>query len=91
MSMIRIYHTHKLQTNPWHREEEPHNNLETPGRQTKQTTSNWTMEEQSKKILIVGLNDKRLITAVFAGISFTYLCKQLWPRSGRGMIWIQTV
>ena len=27
----------KLQTNPWHREEEPHNNHETPGRQTKQS------------------------------------------------------
>ena len=24
--MIRKYHNHKLQTNPWHREEEPHNN-----------------------------------------------------------------
>ena len=35
--MIRKYHTHKLQTNPWHREEEPYNNLETPGRQTKQS------------------------------------------------------
>ena len=23
--------------NPWHREEEPHNNHETPGRQTKQS------------------------------------------------------
>ena len=23
-SMIRKYHNHKLQTNPWHREEEPH-------------------------------------------------------------------
>ena len=31
--MIRKYHNHKLQTNPWHREEEPHNNHETPGRQ----------------------------------------------------------
>ena len=29
--MIRKYHDHKLQTNPWHREEEPHNNHETPG------------------------------------------------------------
>ena len=29
--MIRKYHNHKLQTNPWHREEEPHNNHETPG------------------------------------------------------------
>ena len=35
--MIRKYHNHKLQTNPWHREEEPHNNHETPGRQTKQS------------------------------------------------------
>ena len=35
--MIRKYHNHKLQTNPLHREEEPHNNHETPGRQTKQS------------------------------------------------------
>ena len=35
--MIRKYHNHKLQTNPWHREEEPHNHHETPGRQTKQS------------------------------------------------------
>ena len=26
VSMIRKYHNHKLQTNPWHHEEEPHNN-----------------------------------------------------------------
>ena len=36
-SMIRKYHNHKLQTNPWQREEEPHNNHETLGRQTKQS------------------------------------------------------
>ena len=35
--MIRKYHNQKLQTNPWHHEEEPHNNHETPGRQTKQS------------------------------------------------------
>ena len=35
--MIRKYHNHILQTNPWHREEEPHNNHETPRRQTKQS------------------------------------------------------
>ena len=35
--MIRKDHNNKLQTNPWHREEEPHNNHETPGRQTKQS------------------------------------------------------
>ena len=37
MSMIRKYHNHKLHTNPWHPDEEPHNNHETPGRQTKQS------------------------------------------------------
>ena len=34
--MIRKYHDHKLQTNPWHLEEESHNKNEAPGRQTKQ-------------------------------------------------------
>ena len=32
--MIRKYHNHKPQTIPWHREEEPHDHHETPGRQT---------------------------------------------------------
>ena len=35
--MIRKYHNHKLQQNPWHRGEEPQNNHETSGRQTKQS------------------------------------------------------
>ena len=35
--MIRKYHNHKLQSNQWRREEEPHNNHETPGKQTKQS------------------------------------------------------
>ena len=35
--MIRKYQNHKSQKNPWHREEEPHNHYETPGRQTKQS------------------------------------------------------
>ena len=35
--MVRKYHNHKLQTHPWHREKEPHNNHETPGGQTKQS------------------------------------------------------
>ena len=34
--MIRKYHNHKLQTRPWHRDEEPHSNHETLGRKTKQ-------------------------------------------------------
>ena len=35
--MIRKYHNHKPQTNPWHCEEEPHIHHKTPGRQTKQS------------------------------------------------------
>ena len=35
--MIRKYHNHKLQTTPWHGEEEPLNHHETPGRQIKQS------------------------------------------------------
>ena len=35
--MIRKYYNHKLQKSLWHREEEPHNNHETPRRQTKQS------------------------------------------------------
>ena len=37
MSIIKKNHSHKLQTNPCHREEKPQNNHETPGRQTKQS------------------------------------------------------
>ena len=36
--MIRKYHNHKLQTNPWHREEEPHNNHQ-EDKQSKATSS----------------------------------------------------
>ena len=35
--MIRKYHNHKPQTALWHREEEPLNHHETPGRQNKQS------------------------------------------------------
>ena len=37
VSMIRKYHNHKPQTTLWHREEEPLNYYETPGRQIKQS------------------------------------------------------
>ena len=37
--MIKKYHNHKLQTNTWHHEEEPHTNHETPGRQKSKATS----------------------------------------------------
>ena len=39
VSMIRKYHNHKLQINPWPRKEEPHNTQETRGRQKGKTTS----------------------------------------------------
>ena len=32
--MIRNFHNHKLQTNPWHRVEEPHNNCKTQSKAT---------------------------------------------------------
>ena len=35
--MIRKYHNDKLQTNPWHHEEELRNYHKTQGRQTKQS------------------------------------------------------
>ena len=35
--MIRKYHNHKPQKNPWHREEEPQNQQETQGRQIMQS------------------------------------------------------
>ena len=50
MSMIRKYHNHKLQTNPWYREEEPHNNLETPGRQNKQSNQLSLLHQDDCKV-----------------------------------------
>ena len=37
--MIRKYHNHKLQTTPWHHEEEPLNHHETPERQLSKAIS----------------------------------------------------
>ena len=37
VSMIRKYHNHKPQTTLWHREEEPLNHHDSPGRQIKQS------------------------------------------------------
>ena len=45
--MISKYHNHKLQTNPWHHEEEPHNNQKTPGRQT--NPSRWLQNRMDIK------------------------------------------
>ena len=37
--MVRKYHDHKRQTNPWHHEEEPHNNHEAQVDKLSKTTS----------------------------------------------------
>ena len=49
VSMIRKYH--KPQTTPWHREEEPLNRHETPGRQIKQSNQLSLPDQDDCKIL----------------------------------------
>ena len=44
--MIRKYHNHKPQTTPRHREEEPLNHHETPGRQIKEILHNKARAKQ---------------------------------------------
>ena len=47
--MIRKYHNHKLHTNPWHSEEEQHNNHEThEDKLTKATSSSLSMKMIAK-------------------------------------------
>ena len=55
------YHNHKLQTTPWHREKEPHNNHETPGRQTKQSNQLFFLIE----IVLVWFNVIPIMTGSF--------------------------
>ena len=50
--MIEKYHNQKLQTNQWHREEEPHNNLETPGRPTKQINQLYLPHQEDAKLVL---------------------------------------
>ena len=50
--MTRKYHNQTLQTNPWHREEEPQNNKShrTPGRQSKATSSLFLIKMTAKLV-----------------------------------------
>ena len=50
--MIRKYHNHKLQTTPWHREEEPLNHHKTPGRQIKQSNQ-LSLPHQGKFAMVI--------------------------------------
>ena len=66
MGKRAVYHNHKLQTNPWYREEEPHNNLETPGRQTKRSNqlfspSRWVIYLPYNTICVPNINNLNLI------------------------------
>ena len=47
--MIKKDHNHKLQTSPWHREEESHNNHEIPGTQTKQSNQLFLPQQDDCK------------------------------------------
>ena len=53
--MIKKYHNHKLQTNRWHREEEPNNKHETPGRQTEQSNQ-LSLPHQDDSIARMDIN-----------------------------------
>ena len=53
--MIRKYHNHKLQTTPWHREEEPLNHHATPGRQRRQP---WDIKSPTYNDDVVAVNIK---------------------------------
>ena len=59
--MIRKYHNHKLQTTPWHREEEPLNHHETPGRQIKQSNQQ-NIEQLQTPTMGVTINKKSTTT-----------------------------
>ena len=47
-SELRKYHNHKLQTNTWHRKEDPRNNHETPGRQKKSNQLSISHQDDCK-------------------------------------------
>ena len=59
--MIRKLHNRKLQTNPWHREEEPHKNHETPGRQKSKATSSLCPLKMISKLKLTQGNARQHI------------------------------
>ena len=53
--MIRKYHNHKPQTNPWHREEEQNIHHDTQGRQTKDKSKEHFIAIFLTKAIIITL------------------------------------
>ena len=68
--MIRKYHNYKLQTNPWDREEEPNNNHETPGRQTRQSNQlSFPNQDEHYQTLFQSINGHYFPIVCFLWIS----------------------
>ena len=62
--MIRKYHNHEPQTTLWHREEEPLNHHETPGRQIKQSN-----QQEENQLTICQSTIIAFIHSVFSQLS----------------------
>ena len=85
--MIRKYHNHKLQTHPWHREEEPLNHHETPGRQIKQSNQLSLPHQDEVKWLI---SKKTIIFQGSRGGSTFSRGVQLFPGGSNCLFPIET-
>ena len=83
--MTRKYHYHKLQTDPWHWEEEPHNNHETLGRQTKKNNQLSLPHQDDCRSVCAHLCIQQTYT------DFTYICavvNEVIVNSGRITNWL---
>ena len=58
--MIKKYHNHKLQTNPWHCKEELQNNHKALGRQTKESNSSFFPIEKIAKLELISSNAQKI-------------------------------
>ena len=63
--MVSNYHNHKLLTTPWHREEEPLNYHETPGRQIKQSSQQPVCGNQYGFCLTFSTHHNILVVIIF--------------------------
>ena len=86
MSMIRKYHNHKLQTTPWHREEEPLNHHKTPGRQILSTVRKITdqlnlhlLSEKQKRACVSFANNMLKLYPKFVKNIFSYRAIKVRP------------
>ena len=61
LGMIRQYHNHKLQTNPWYRKEEPHNIQDKSGRKQRTTKHRTVTETHNGSTNQQRINNNRTI------------------------------